>query len=203
MSFISTPNVARLSIVGTLSSEVYVNTLWFHFPATGPNTTDMTNLATAVEGWWGTNVAPNLCANLVMSNINVLDQSSSSAPSVTITAAMAGTHADLAVPNNVAVVVSFRTANRGRGSRGRNYLGGFPEEHLVDRKSITGASAIALVNAYNALNPAIASTGWIHVVVSHFLDKQPRLFGLPQSVTAYVVDTRLDSARRRLAGRGT
>jgi len=203
MTFIATPDCARLSIVGTLNGQTYVNTLWFLYVPGDPTITNMTELADDVEAWWTASMSPYFTAGLQMSSITVIDQSAQDAPSITTVAAMAGTQGDDPTPNNVAVVASFRTANRGRGARGRNYLGGIPITKLTDMTHITGGYAVQLIGAYNALQPAVTADSWQHVVVSHYLNKQARAQGLAQPVTSIIVDTALDSARRRLAGRGT
>jgi len=115
----------------------------------------------------------------------------------------AGTSAVDPLPFNCAHCVSFRTANRGRSGRGRNYVMGLSDSEAA-------ASAIQTtrlnldVNAYAALVGAgTFVAGLQFCVVSRYSGGAPRSVALIQPITSVLsVDATIDSQRRRLPGRG-
>jgi hypothetical protein len=107
------------------------------------------------------------------------------------------------VPNNVALCLSFRSSGRGRSSRGRNYISGFPEGY-VSGNDIDTTLADALVVAYEELKDAATFTDdWTWIVYSRFQNGNARPEALIAPVDAVVLtDYTVDSQRRRLPGRG-
>jgi len=108
------------------------------------------------------------------------------------------------LPGNCSLSISFRTAGRGRSSRGRNYFVGLVESQ-VNGDVVNGGNVDAYQTLYEELIGAgSVVTGWQWVVVSRFFNGAPRTAGLAQPVTAVVVvDSFIDSMRSRLLGRGT
>ena len=132
MAFIPTPNAVRASVLGTIDGQLCVITLWFvgTAPAT---TTDLDNLAGALIDWVTLELLPLLSNGYSVFSVNVVAQDTSFAPSVSSSTglpAVGAVNSATQAPQ-VAGVVSFRTANRGRSSRGRNYVPGVPENALA------------------------------------------------------------------------
>jgi hypothetical protein len=108
-----------------------------------------------------------------------------------------------ALPNNVAICISFRSTARGRTGRGRNYVCGFPDNSMVGSTLNTDVG-IALVAAYNLIQTAMSEESAVWVIVSRFVDLAPREEGISRTVSSIIlVDLVGDSQRRRLPGRGT
>jgi hypothetical protein len=116
---------------------------------------------------------------------------------------------DAPLPNNVTLTVSFRTANRGRSFRGRNYVVGLGETQVAGN-TVAPSVITAFDGIYSQLlaSPVAAIATW--VVVSRFsgvdpVTKEPipRVTGIATPITSVtVVDNVVDSQRRRLPKRG-
>lgn len=204
MPFIPTPACARVAIEQKLFSQDVVNTLWFSWGGAGePAEEELLALAGYVKQWWIDQMAPVLSVDISIVNVNATGQASLTEPSVdTGGASTTGELAGAAIPSSNCVTISFRTYERGRSGRGRNYVAGLREVdvvgNVVDNATITG-----LVDAYLDLidNPL---TPWNWCVVSHYSEGAAREEGYKQVVTSVTVaDTNIDSQRRRLTGRGS
>lgn len=112
-----------------------------------------------------------------------------------------GPGATAAMPGNVCIAVSFRTAERGRSARGRNYVSGL-QASVISGNQLNSTGQAQIIGAYTQL---ISSPlpDWTWVVVSRYADGVARVAGVTLPVTSVtIVDANLDSQRRRLTGRG-
>lgn len=200
MSFIPTINCIKVVIIGDLLGQQIVIDISIGTP-TAPSISDLDDAADAVESWIDTELLPLLTTSLLIEEIKAYDMSSSTAPVVSHFISLAGDVVATSVQNNVALVASFRTDNRGRSGRGRNYIAGLPN-NIGDTVKTTVGKAAAIAAAYSALNSYLAPLGFEHIVVSNFTGGAARLAGLKQTVNEYIVNVDYDSQRRRLAGRG-
>jgi len=112
------------------------------------------------------------------------------------------------LPNNVAVTVSFRTGLSGRFARGRNYVSGLSEDAVV-LNTVDSAVLADIQAGYEALQDVASDNTSTWVVVSRFSGVDgdgvpiPRVEGVTTPITAVIiVDSIIDSQRRRLPGRG-
>jgi hypothetical protein len=115
------------------------------------------------------------------------------------------------MPNNVAACISIRTAQRGRSFRGRNFVAGLTRD-TVTNSEFTPAVAPLLEGIYNGLRVCASEAGWHQSVVSRYHGftlvagkkvPTPRTVGIATPATnAIMVDSVVDSQRRRLPGRG-
>lgn len=203
MAFVPVPNTAMCEVRGTLFGQQIENTLYFEF-STPPSQADLDTLADAVGLWWRTTVmTTNLSQDYTYRETFVTDLTTATSPTAVsiVGAGTAGSIANPSMPGNVAIVVSIRTAGRGRSSRGRNFISGLPQTYCV-ANAYDGTEAGQLTTAYDTLITT-PPTGWEWVVVSRFTAGAPRVTGQTIPVTsAGVVDLYLDSQRRRLTGRG-
>lgn len=210
MPFIPVPNTAQVNILMTLHGQRCQNTLYFERPG-GWTADTLTELIENV-------VEPMVeIADLYLSNelkyvrVDAFDLTTASGAfaSSTNLATNEGEANNAGLPGNVAAVVSFRTAQRGKSFRGRNYVPGLTETGVqgntlgeFQRNSLTQAYETML----EGLNIGNVETTW--VVVSRFTGgakpnpSEPRAQGVTTPVTQVVVDTRVASMRRRLTGRG-
>lgn len=203
MAFIPTIKVARCALKYRLHSQDVVNTLWFRKTGLGDiDSTDLANLNVELKDWSVINLLPHLSVDISLVSITSTSQDSLTAPSVEQAMSEQGAAVGASLPGNCCLTVKFNTQQRGRSGRGRNYVGGLREAD-VNGNAVNNFFLNAVFTGYNAL-VSTPPPGWEWVVVSHFLDKEPREFGFAQTViSASVVDANVDSQRRRLSGRGS
>lgn len=106
------------------------------------------------------------------------------------------------VPNNAAMVVSLKTANRGRSFRGRNYVPSLPAAALATTTSWTTGTIDAMRAAYEALGDDLSTAGFDHVVLSRQNDGERRTVGVATRITTYIARSPIGTQRRRIIGRG-
>lgn len=203
MVFIPALNTVRVALDQIFGTQAMANILYF--AATGGwDETSMTNLADDLIDWWKTQFVPIKNSASALTGVTVTDIETETGPSITVPVVSggAGTADGPATPGNAAAVVTFRTAGRGRSSRGRNYIGGMDMDNIASVTDISTALASHLIADYEALDDVETANSCTHVVVSFYHAKAPRTVGLVQPVTAYTCDTAIDSQRRRLRGRG-
>lgn len=211
MAFVPAVNTVLAEMRMLFDGQRIENTLWFFNPA-GPDASNMTALASDLEGWWVTNCAPLLPVDVLLNEIVVTDMTTNTGLQVTnaLSGPAAGTLGQAALPNNVTMAVSFRTALRGRSFRGRNYIPALTEGQVTNN-TVNGSVADAWRAAYQDILTTVAGGigGWVWAVVSRFSgvdgdgDPIPRpTAGVIPITTVVVTDTTIDSMRRRLPGRG-
>ena len=116
-----------------LDSQRVENTLYF-YKVTGWTAADVPVVFNALLVWWNTYYSVPVSNQLSLNEIKVTDLSSDVGFSFEIptpTPKPTGDSAEPAAPNNVALCISFRTASRGRSSRGRNYVPGIPKTAIT------------------------------------------------------------------------
>jgi len=192
---------ARASVAGqNVENRFMLNALHAVAPS------DLENAAINIWNWWEIVYAPQLPGSVLLREVVSTDltlqngQQFTYAPDTTTT----GTAAGGALPNEVSVCVSLRSTARGRSSRGRFFTLAVPSLAMVDANNISAAYRSALTSAAQTLitnNLAIAPI----TIVSYFSNNVPRPGGpvyFPVT-TALIVDTVVDSMRRRKPGVGT
>lgn len=202
--FVPNAAVAKAAIKQTLFGQELVNTLYFSNGTAGWSEADLNTLCNRLWTWVTTEVAPIMSNNLQYNSVEAYSLASTSAPVgfFVPAAPVAGSSMTAAPPGNVAFVITFYTAARGRTSRGRNYLSGIPESQITGNQA-TATVAANIRNAYDALrtNATYRVGDW--VVYSRTENLQPRSVGVERPITFVdYVDLNMDSQRRRLTGRG-
>lgn len=203
MTYIPVENVARISLVYSYTGQVCANTL-HALRSAGWDISTLSGLAIQMEGWFNDYLKLHMSSELSLTQINCIDLTSDSAPSYyhTPTSPIPGGVTEASVAANVACVISWRTAQRGRSFRGRMYVPAMRYAYLDDAVTMTASAvswlAVAAANLQGFLDEVAAE----HVVVSRYHDKAPRAAGVATLVESYVVDNKVDSMRRRLSGRG-
>lgn len=203
MPFVPVAKTAMAELRFELDSQRVENTLYFENPV-GWDITSMEALAADLITWWSDNMAPNLCDGLSLREVWMTDISDETAPAFGYSTGLpvAGLLSEEPLPNNVAVCISFRTSNRGRSARGRNYIAGIPSTS-VTQNTITAGFRSALEDAYALLIPLAAANGATWIVASRYANGAPRVAGVKFLIRqALVTDATVDSQRRRLPGRG-
>jgi len=204
MAFIPVLDTVEAEMIMELFGQRIENTLYFHKDG-GFTPADMVNLGESLQVWWGAQYNSIVTEDLALVDVIVTDLTSDTAPSIAVPAppGTIGLVAPPTAPGSVCATISFRTAGRGRSSRGRNYISGIAEASIVGN-DFTGTYAGFLVDVYDYLLVPANLPGDVEwVVVSRYHDNAPRLAGITQLITSVIVtDTAVDSQRRRLRGRG-
>lgn len=204
MAFVPIPDVWQVELRYTYLEEQCENTLYFKATSGNPDNSPI-DLSNAVLLWWNANIRPYLSNQLTLREIYVTDLSSATGAAYTFvppTPLPVGGDTAAAMPGNVSLAVSFRTAARGRSYRGRNYIVGLVEP-AVTGNAVSTDFASGMQTGYSELLDSPFSDDWLWVVASRFANNAPRAVGLATPVTSVtVVDPYVDSQRRRLRGRG-
>lgn len=210
MPFVPVANTVEVEIRMELDNQQVENTLYFS-SGSPPEPGSMTTLGNDVLDWWVDNIKP-LCTNaLTLREIVVTDLTTNIGPQVTVPAVPFTTGSLIGdyLPANVSLAISFRTNNRGRSFRGRNYVVGLNESQVTGNE-VQPVPVGAYQDAYGLLLNAPFQPTWQWSVVSRYSGVNPttgapipRTEGVSTPITAVtVVDPVVDSQRRRLPGRG-
>lgn len=198
MAFIPFANTLKVTLKYTMHGKVVV-TIYYARKPTVVLTTDLPAIATVFKDWWATYFAANFSSNLVMSAVDVLDltEENGAFHNETISPGVAGGILIQALPSNVALVASHYTAKSGRNFRGRNYHPG------IDEDSVSGNTVDPLILAdiiadYGLLSTDVNTAGFNLVVASRIKDGVPRVTGISTVQTSHLVNSRVDTQRRRL-----
>lgn len=210
MPFVPVPSTVMVEMRMRLDAQEIENTLYFE-KATAWTVAQYTALANAMIVWWNTAYGLVLSSDLSLVEVYITDLTTATSPVHAQAAPIpnpTGTVPTATLPNNVSLTVSFRTANRGRSYRGRNYVPGLPE-NAVTLNTVQPSTVAGIQNAYTGLFAVADGQSIEWVVVSRYsgIDGDgkpiPRTIGLATPVTAaIVVDAIVDSQRRRLPKRG-
>lgn len=203
MAFVPANNTVEAELRYVQSGEKTENTLYFQ-KETAWDVTSMTALANALKTWWHDNMAPLTTASVALREVYMTDLTSQDALAlgVPLSPIDPGQQAVNPLPNSVAYCVSFRTSNRGRSARGRNYIGGIPESYVTQNSVSTGYQA-SVVASYALLIPLAAAQSCTWVVCSRRHNNAPRASAVLYLIREVLaIDLTVDSQRRRLPGRG-
>lgn len=204
MAFIPVQNTAEVVLQGKQGTADAFNTLYFEQGE--PFTVgDLEALLTLVEDWWGDMIAPLVVPQFTMPSMKATSLQTEFAPSITDSDFLvhAGTYAGVPNPAQVSMVVTFRTENRGRSFRGRNYVPGTPQAELFDTSTWQADYIASMTAAYEDLATRLNATPFTHVVVSRVSFGVPRLLGLATPVNAYQARSKVGTQRKRIAGTGS
>lgn len=211
MPFVPVNGVALVELRYLLDNQHIENTLYFE-TGDGVDAANLLLLLNAVESWWLDNMAALVPDAVTLVELVATDLTTATGPQVSVapTGGDPGTVADPVLPNNVTIAISFRTAQRGRSFRGRNYHPALWETGVI-KNTVQDTIVAAIQDAYTALigNTDVLGAGYTWVVVSRFSgvdadgDPIPRVAGIATAITSVlIVDPIIDSQRRRLPGRG-
>lgn len=115
-----------------------------------------------------------------------------------------GAHSSPLLPGNVTLSISMRTGRAGRSYRGRSYWVGLYESTVAGDFVTTATANTILGKMGNLLSGDFVLDGHQLVVLSKQENGVPRSIAVATPVTNMViVDTRVDTQRRRLIGTGT
>ena len=170
------------------------------------NPATLLELCQEVGALWTQTFPTRMPATLLLVTIKATDLASETGSVINHQAGLpvVGTSVSPSLPNNVALVITKRTALRGRSFRGRIFHPGLTEAAVLGNQ-VPPASVTDLVGIWSTLltiDLPIALEDAVMAVVSRFSEGQPRVTGVTTFVTNLTSDGTVDSQRRRLPGRG-
>lgn len=204
MPFIPAPNIVEVQFRTTYGDQATMNRI--HVDVfTEPTELICQGLATACGEWWVDNVLAITPTTLVLREVYVKSLASQPGAEATFSAGLPapGTFGQPQLPNNCTIAVSLRSGLTGRSARGRWYWQGLTEGQVTGNQLGTGAETDILAAMQNLKN-AVEAARYSWVIVSFFSGGGPRPGGpVYFNVTdILLVDSTVDSQRRRLPGRG-
>jgi hypothetical protein len=203
MAFIPVPNGIQLCFLFTTDSQKWQFCLTLQKSAGAPEDTDLQQAVADGSSWWLSFLKTALQGGTSLSEIVATDLTAQGAPQFRTTVNEAGTGAGTALPAGSCIVVSHRTAKRGRSYRGRSFLSGLSSSQQASPNKLLPATAAAIAGGFAALKVLLDGHGLDHVVASRAHNGAVTNPAEANEVINYVVDTAIDSQRRRLEGRGT
>ena len=203
MPFIPVPNTAQFELIYNWSGQVCENVL--HYVKASPwDYDDLELVCGLLRSKWDTAVQPAMPTTLSLTSIKGTDMSSQTGPTITYATGLplAGLSGSPSLPNNCALVITKRTALRGRSFRGRLYMPGLVEADVTNN-NVSGAQVAAFIVMWN--NFLVCDMGddeALLCVVSKFSGGSARATGVATLVANLTSDGVIDSQRNRLPGRG-
>jgi hypothetical protein len=202
MAFIPLPNGFKIELEYQLNGQAVINI--YHTTSALPvNTTNLTALANIFISWWQNSQRQNFSNQMSLLTVTTTDirVDNGLQQVVPVTVNNAGTLAAAPAPNNIAVVMSWRTGFSGRSFRGRTYHAGILNTEVSDNLISTTLANNLLADATTLLSDLVTG-GHNLVVFSQFADGSPRVTGVGTAINQAIIDTRIDTQRRRLPGTG-
>src|ERR1700758_4148411 len=118
-------NVLKVALEGFVDNEDVYN--WaniLHWPYSGaaPSNADCSAIGSYIASEWATHIAPLCPSPTQLTNVNVIDLTSSTAGQWDLTTSQVGTRGDDSIPANAAFLISYPVGTRYRGGHPRTYL---------------------------------------------------------------------------------
>lgn len=154
----SVPGVIK-SVAKGVSGEAtpldWANILHFAFSGVSPTTAFLTTLAGVVASSWSTHMAPEQVSNCTLTEVDMVDLTSSTSASVDHPVSVPGTRGSDEIPANVAYLVTYPIARRYRGGHPRNYLIVGGNADFLDAAHWSTAFTSEVINHWDAFLSAI------------------------------------------------
>ncbi len=198
MAFIRLPLGIRVALEYEVFGKVVVNV--YHITTTDPIVTiKLLDIAQVFKAWWDASLSVEFSEDIALTTVTALNLNVPNGEKITLVVSppLAGQVIGLAVPNNVAIVTSFQTAQTGRSFRGRSYQAGLVKTQ-VGENTIGVSKAASIVAKYVALVPLLSVQNAVLVIASFQNAGVPRSEGVGTEVESFSTNTRIDTQRRRL-----
>lgn len=199
MPFIPTANGVKVEVNAVQNGVPIVNVQHVQVTA-GVTPAELATIGGIYRDWYTTNIGifhPSyVLQNITCTDISVEDGAQSITPFV---GGLAGTASGAPLAANAAMCASLRSDRTGRSYRGRWYLGGLSEAVLQDAQNFTTASVGGVAGIIVDLIDALQTAGYVFSVLSLIANKVARVAGVLTEITSILVDTKVDSQRRRTA----
>jgi len=198
------PDTAKVCLRMRKAGQLVCNV--FHVHSDTAIDPTVLNTIGATFATWATNYYMNhLSSDLTLEAIEVTDLTTTGGMGIVYTTGLPVTGGDTsgALPNNVAIAVKLASGLTGRSQRGRTFVPGIAAGALTaDRQSINSTLQGLLIAAFEQLISDLIDAGVRLVVTSYFSGGAPRVTPQNTEITNPLVNTVLDSQRKRLPERG-
>jgi len=193
------PNGIKIEM-NYIQNGVPVVNRFFVTKTSAPTSADLDDAITATLAFYN-DLQPHQHPSLVLQNITATDVhvANGTQTILPLTTANAGTAAGGPAAANAALCVSLRTNFTGRSFRGRMYLGGLPQAELADAQNYGASQASTVAGIVMDFIDALTTINQTLVVVSNFAAGVVRVVALATEIISIIVDTKIDSQRRRTA----
>jgi hypothetical protein len=192
------PLVAKVAMVFKRDTRTFINT--FHttkFPATPWSAGELVQLAIVFRDWWDDfyKLYASDAVTLEQVQTRVLDPDNPLGYDLPVSPGIAGTNQLAEAPGSATQTISWRTGLAGRKYRGRIYAVGLSDIAIADDDRVTSPYSSVLSQAAVELLTAVATAAF-RLVVFHRADNTYT------TIVSYIIESILDSQRRRLPARG-
>jgi hypothetical protein len=201
--FIPVPNGVQLCFDFVTAGQNWQFCLNLRKSAGSPTPTDLSNITDIARDWLIDTLLPDLHEDTTARQVRATDVTVDGGTQDIRLVGEAGEVTGDPAANNACVVISQRTAKRGRSYRGRAYLSGMGGSLVNSATDISSGAASSYATDFAALQTELDTNGFDVVVASRQHNGVVTNPAATNEVIAFVVDTHLDSQRRRLFGRGT
>lgn len=206
MPFVAAPNIAMIEWRCSRNGQNIENRLMVDM-LEEPTAGSLSPLSVLAWNWWENDHATLLSSEVNIREVVCTSLHTQNGPQVTYApdSTTFGLVGGFELPNEVSLCVSLRSGARGRSARGRWYMLSLTDGQMAGTNDVTAAHATACAVSLTNLITTLTGAGLLPVVVSYRTNNAPRPGGpvyFPIT-TALVVDTIVDSMKRRKPGVGT
>lgn len=134
--------------------------------------------------------------NITATDVSVANGTQTILP---LTTSNVGTGSGAPAAANAAMCISLRTNFTGRSFRGRFYEGGLISDGFANAQNFQPTYVAGLADFFQDFIDALAAINMTLVVVSNFAAGVVRVVALATEIISIIVDTKVDSQRRRTA----
>lgn len=134
--------------------------------------------------------------NITATDVSVANGTQTVLP---LTSSNVGTGTGAAAAANAALCISLRTNFTGRSFRGRFYVGGLTNGNLINAQTFDTAAAASVGGIFMDFIDALTAINKTLVVVSNYASGVVRVVALATEIISIIVNTTIDSQRRRTA----
>lgn len=202
MAFQPVPNTAECVLEYAQSADgVVIGRNVLHFTHEDPGVWDATTIQGLAEGaleFWLEDIKPVTSSGVALSRIAAKNLEIEAGEVYDIGMAESGALAGAALPANVTLAIGKKTGAAGPGRRGRIFHMGLTEAQVTNSRLVAGVGA-DIISAWADFFANMSAAGFIHVLVSRYLDGVERVSGASFIVTDLsLFDSRVDTQKRRL-----
>jgi hypothetical protein len=197
------PGVARLSMRGTALGVQVVNVFHVQMDAGTPTQPTLQTLVNTVRGFYGTHLIPLIGGDYSGDECYGVDLGSEDGAEATIPITGTPGGSSSLYPQSTACCITWKIERHYRGGHPRTYIGPVRSGSIESPTSFTAAYVTAVAAGANAFLTAVnavtvSSLPCRLVTVHRTRDKLQLTTPLISPIKSAVVDTRLDTQRRRL-----
>lgn len=197
------PGVVRVTFKGTSTGQPVINVFHFKLGAPSINNAGMATFLQNVRSPYEVNFIPRLQGAYSGDTVYGVDLSSEDGAEGSVPLGGTPGAATTQVPQSTACCVTWKIPRHYRGGHPRTYIGPTGATSIESPTSFTSAYVTALQNAANTCltswNAVTHGGGNVRLVCVHrYRDKVELATPLVSEISSAVVDTRIDTMRRRL-----